>query len=41
MSRVESYYKMGFRVTCPDVFDHTRGMVSPMEIGNQGDGTYS
>ena len=40
MSRVESYYKMGFRVTCPDVFDHTRGMVSPMEIGNQGDGTY-
>ena len=38
MSRTETLYTMGFRLTYPDAFDHTLGQISPMEIGDSGDG---
>lgn len=34
MARTETYDNMGFRMTYPDVFDDTRGLVMPMAIGN-------
>lgn len=40
MTRTETFYNMGFRLTYPDVFEHIEGQLSPMEIGNQGDGLY-
>ena len=40
MARTETFYNMGFRLTYPDVFDHPRGLLSPMEIGDMGDGIY-
>ena len=40
MARKETFYNMGFRLTYPDVFDHPRGLLSPMEIGDMGDGIY-
>lgn len=40
MSRTETYYNMGFRLNCPDVFDHPKGLVSPMAMGDRGDGIY-
>ena len=40
MGRTETFYSMGFRLTYPDVFDHPRGVLSPMEIGDMGDGVY-
>ena len=30
MARTETFHNMGFRLTYPDVFDHTLGQVSPM-----------
>ena len=36
MARTETFYNMGFRLTYPDVFDHPRGLLSPMEIGDMG-----
>ena len=40
MGRTETFYNMGFRLTYPDMFDHPRGVLSPMEIGDMGDGVY-
>ena len=40
MARTETIHKMGFRLTYPEVFEHTVGQVSPMVIGDQGDGLY-
>ena len=40
MGRKETFYHMGFRLTYPDVFDHPKGLVSPMEFGDKGDGLY-
>ena len=40
MTQTETFYKMGFRLTYLDVFEHIEGQFSPMEIGNQGDGLY-
>ena len=40
MARTETFYNMGFRLTYPDVFNHPRGVLSPMEIGDMGDGVY-
>ena len=40
MARTETFYNMGFRLTYTDVFDHPRGVLSPMEIGDMGDGVY-
>ena len=40
MARTDTVYNMGLRVTYPDVFEHTRGQVSPMAIGDMGDGIY-
>ena len=30
MARTETFHNMGFRLTYPDMFDHTIGQVSPM-----------
>lgn len=38
MAGTETFYKMGIRLTYPDVFDHPKGLLSPMEIGDTGDG---
>ncbi len=40
MAETVTFYNMGFRMTAPDVFEHTKGQVSPMAIGNKGDGIY-
>ncbi len=40
MAETAIFYKMGFRMAWPDALRHPRGLVSPMEIGRQGDGTY-
>lgn len=40
MARTETFHNMGFRLTYPDVFDHTLGQVSPMAFGDTGDGVY-
>ncbi len=40
MARTETFYKMGFRMPWPEKFKHTKGMISPMEIGGKEDGTY-
>ena len=40
MARTETFYSMGFRLTYPDMFDHPKGQLSPMEIGDTGDGIY-
>lgn len=34
MGRTESFDKMGFRLTYPDVFDNIRGLIMPMPVGN-------
>ncbi|MBP3892391.1 MAG: redoxin domain-containing protein [Solobacterium sp.] len=38
MANKETFYNMGFRITYPEVFEDTKGQVSPMEIGDGGDG---
>lgn len=40
MARTETFHNMGFRLTYPDVFDHTIGQVMPMAFGDTGDGVY-
>lgn len=40
MAETVTFFNMGFRMTEPDAFRHTRGQVSPMAIGNKGDGVY-
>ncbi|MBR2552291.1 MAG: redoxin domain-containing protein [Lachnospiraceae bacterium] len=40
MANTDTYYRMGFRMPVPEAFKHTKGFFSPMEIGDQGDGTY-
>ena len=40
MVRTETFHNMGFRLTYPDAFDHPRGQVFPMAIGDTGDGLY-
>ena len=40
MARTETFYKMGFRMPWPEALEHTKGMLSPMEIGDMGNGTY-
>jgi hypothetical protein len=40
MARTETFHNMGFRLTYPDVFDHTLGQVPPMAFGDTGDGVY-
>ena len=40
MARTETFHNMGFRLTYPDMFDHTLGQVSPMAFGDTGDGVY-
>lgn len=40
MARTETFHNMGFRLTYPDMFDHTIGQVSPMAFGDTGDGVY-
>ena len=40
MAKTVTFYKMGFRMNWPEAFEHTKGMLSPMEIGDRGDGTY-
>ena len=37
MARTETFHNMGFRLTYPDMFDHTLGQVSPMAFGDTGD----
>ena len=32
MARTETFHNMGFRLTYPDMFDHTIGQVSPMAM---------
>ena len=34
MGRTETYDQMGFRLTYPDIFDHTTGALMPMPVGN-------
>ena len=38
MAGTETFYKMGFRMPWTEELEHARGMVSPMEIGDQGNG---
>ena len=40
MAITETFHNMGFRLTYPDVFNHPKGIVSPMSIGDTGDGIY-
>ena len=40
MAHTETFHNMGFRLNFPDVFDHPRGLLSPMPIGDMGDGIY-
>ena len=40
MAHTETFHNMGFRLTYPDLFDHPKGLVSPMAIGDRGDGIY-
>ena len=40
MAKTVTFYKMGFRMNWPEAFEHTKGMLSPMEIGGRGDGTF-
>ena len=40
MAKTVTFYKMGFRMNWPEAFEHTKGMLLPMEIGGRGDGTY-
>ena len=40
MVKTETFYKMGFRMPWPEELNHTKGLISPMEIGGKGDDTY-
>jgi len=40
MAHTETYHNMGFRMSYSDVFDHPKGLLSPMAIGDMGDGMY-
>ncbi len=40
MAITETFHNMGFRLTYPDVFNRPKGIVSPMSIGDTGDGIY-
>ena len=40
MAITETFHNMGFRLTYPDVFNHPKGIVSPLSLGDTGDGIY-